>query len=152
MIRQFVAAAALAGLFLVGGCNDSGSGGDASAGGGATTPSTPSPSVADNTKKVCADIEALSTEFTQKVVMLAARAIQELAAGDEAKADKTMAEVNALLPEYAGKIEALGATASNTELKQVLTTLAADVRKANEDTVEDVMTNAETKYNAICGK
>jgi hypothetical protein len=34
----------------------------------------------------------------------------------------------------------------------VLTTMAADIRKSNEDTIEDAMTAAEAKYKAICNK
>jgi hypothetical protein len=155
MIRKLLAAALLAGLFLVSGCNESGSGGSASSGDGATAASTPtsaSPSAADNTKKVCADMDALGTEFAQKIVTLAARAIQELSAGDEAKAEKTIEELNAAIPEFAGKIEALGASATNAELKQILTSMAAEVRKADEETIEETVDAAEAKYKAICGE
>jgi hypothetical protein len=155
MIRRLLAAVALAGLFFVSGCNEADGSGDSASGGGTTTGSTATsapPSVADNTKKVCADIDALNEELKQKVVALVTRALQEAVAGDEAKAEKTIEEIKTLLPDYAGKIEALGATATNTELKQALVTMGADVRKSNEDTIEDVMTAAEAKYKAICNK
>jgi hypothetical protein len=155
MIRKLLAAVALAGLFLVSGCNESDGTGDAASGGGAATGTTATsapPSVADNTKQVCADIDALNNELKQKMVALLTRAIQEATSGDEAKADQTIEEITALIPEFAGKIEALGATATNSELKQVLTTMAADIRKSNEDTIEDAMTAAEAKYKAICNK
>jgi hypothetical protein len=155
MIRKLIATAALAGLFLVSGCNESGSGENTSSGGGASTASTPTsapPSVADNTKKVCADMEALNAEFKQKLVALLTRAVQEGVAGDEAKAEKTLEELKVVLPEFGGKVEALAASASNTELKQALTTFGSELRKANEDTFEDVVTAAENKYKAICNK
>jgi hypothetical protein len=154
MIRRLLAAGALAGLLLMGGCNESGSGDNASSGGGATAASTPtaSPSAADNTKKVCADMEALNTEYKQKLVALITRAVQEGVAGDEAKAEKTIEEMKPLLVEFGGKVEALAATASNTELKQALTSFGTELRKANEESFEDVVTAAETKYQAICGK
>jgi hypothetical protein len=155
MMRKLLAAVALAGLFFVSACNESDGSGDSASGGGATSGSTATsapPSVADNTKKVCADIDALNNELKQKVVALVTRALQEAAAGDDAKAEKTLEEITTLIPDYAGKIEALGATATNSELKAVLVTMGADIRKSNEDTIEDVMTAAEAKYNAICSK
>jgi hypothetical protein len=154
MIRKLLVAVALTGLLLAsGGCNESDGAGDP--GSGATTGSTATsapPSVADNTKKVCADIEALNNEIKQKIVALVTRALQEAAAGDEAKAEKTIEEIKTLIPEYAGKVEALAATANNSELKQVLATLGADLKTSNEDTVEDVLTAAEAKYKAICNR
>jgi hypothetical protein len=153
MIRKLLIGVALTGLVLVSGCNESDGTGDSGSGAatGSTATSAP-PSVADNTKKVCADIEALNNEIKQKVVALVTRALQEAAAGDEAKAEKTIEEIKTLIPEYAVKVETLGATASNSELKQVLVTLGADLKKSNEDTFEDVLTAAEAKYKAICNR
>jgi hypothetical protein len=150
-----LAAAVFGGLLLMTGCSESDAGGtasgDASAGATTTASASASPAVDDNTKKVCADITALNAEVTQKVAVLAAEALQALAADNEAKADEVIAQMQKLIPELADKVQALAATASNAELKQVLTTYAADLRAANEDDVEAVITAAETKYKAICG-
>ena len=154
MTRRLLAAVALAGLVLVSGCSGSDSADDAS-GGGTTTESTATsapPSAADNTKKVCTDLNAVNLAFTQKIVALTQRALQEMAADDEAKADATLEEVRALIREHAGNVEALSATATNAELKQVLATLAADLKTADEETLEEVATAAEAKYNAICNR
>ena len=154
MIRKMLAAVALAGLFLVSGCNESDGTGDSAAGGGATTGATATsapPSAADNTKKVCADMAALRTDMEQKLTVLLTRAIQELTAGDEAKSDKTFAEAVALAKEYAGKIETIAQTASNTELKQALTSMATEMRNANAEDLDTAISAAEAKYKNICG-
>jgi hypothetical protein len=154
MIRRLLATVALAGLVLVSGCNESDGSGESASGGGTTTGSTATsapPSAADNTKKVCDDMKALAAELTAKVTALLQRAVQESVAGDEATAEKTFAELNAVAVEYAGKVEAIGQTASNTELKQALLAMATEMRAAEGEDLDSAITAGEGRYKAICG-
>jgi hypothetical protein len=154
MIRKLLAVGALAGLFLVSGCNESDdSGGDAASGGGtptATATSAP-PTAADNTKKVCADMAALRTELEQRLAPILQRAIQEGLAGDEAKAEKTLEEAKALAVEIAGKVQALSASASNPELKQALADMSVEIKNSDVESADTAVSAAEAKYKQICG-
>ena len=155
MIRKLLAVGALAGLFLVSGCNGSDSGGDAASGGGtpAATATSAPPTAADNTKKVCADMAALTADFSQKLATILAQAVKEGAAGDGAKAEKTLEQAKALAVETAGKVEALSASANNAELKKALADMATDIRNSdpNAGSADTTASAAEAKYKQICG-